>query len=138
MCGCHGDDEHDRKVAEYQKKLAEMEKSRIIAGPSEPTFEEKHGIKLHLPLAETDFLCILDALKLSYNVFAERGTDVPIPKLWHSEGLTIPPNLDDIQKVYQIIGEVNRGRHSQEVYRAYVDKNGSVVYLENTYSYAPP
>ncbi len=113
-----------------------MEKAGIIAGPSEPTFEEKHRIKLHLPLPEAEFLRILDTLKLKYRVFAERGTDVPIPSFWHAETLKYPPNPDNIQKVYQIIGEIDHAQQSREKYRAYVDRNGLVVYLENTYAYS--
>jgi hypothetical protein len=138
ICACNGDGENRRKVEEYQKRLIEMEKSGIIAGPSEPTFEEKHGIKLHLPLAETEFLRILDTLKLERRVIAERGSDVPIPSLWHAGTLKHPPQLGDVQKVYQVIGEINKARKSQEVYRAYIDKNGLLVYLENTYWYSAP
>lgn len=115
-----------------------MEKSGIIAGPSEPTFEEKHGVKLNLPLAETEFLRILDTLKLEYRIFVERGTDVPIPIPWHADHLKHPPNVDEINKVYQIVGALDKARQSQEVYRAYIDKNGFLVYLENTYWYSPP
>ena len=113
-----------------------MEKTGIIAGPSEPTFEEKHGIRLHLPLLEIEFLRILDTLKLNYHVIAERDTNVPIPTPWHSEMLTRPLNLDNIQKVYQIAGEIDHAQQSREKYRAFVDRNGFVVYLENTYAYS--
>jgi hypothetical protein len=139
MCSCDKAEQHRRNVAdEYQKKLVDMEKTGIIAGPSEPTFGEKHGIRLHLPLLEIEFLRILDTLKLNYHVFAERDTDVPIPMPWHSEKLTRPLNLDNIQKVYQITGEIDHAKQSREQYRAYVDRNGFVVYLENTYAYSGP
>jgi hypothetical protein len=115
-----------------------MEKAGIIAGPSEPTFEEKHGVKLNLPLAETEFLRILDTLKLNYHVYAERDSAVPIPTPWHSEKLTRPLNLPNIQKVYQITGEIDHTQQSREKYRAYVDRDGFVVYLENTYAYTGP
>lgn len=131
--------EHDsRRLQEYQKRLIDMEKAGIIAGPSEPTFEEKHGVRLNLPLPETEFLRILKTLKLEYNLYADRGSSVPIPSLIHGEGLKHPPNLAEINRVYQIMGDIDRTRKSQEVYRAYVDKNGFVVFLENTYSYAAP
>jgi hypothetical protein len=138
MSNCNGDEEHRREVADYRKKLIEMEKSGIIAGPSEPTFEEKHGVKLHLPLSEADFLRILETLKLERRVMAERGSNEPIPPLWHAETLKHPLKLDDVQRVYQVLGEVDKARKSQEVYRAYIDKNGFLVYLENTYWYSPP
>jgi hypothetical protein len=52
--------------------------------------------------------------------------------------LAHPPNLDDIQRVYQITGEIDHLQQSREVYRAFVDRNGLVVYLENTYAYSAP
>jgi hypothetical protein len=136
LYACDRAEQHRRRVVEeYQKRLIEMQKSGIVAGPSEPTFEEKHRIRLHLPMSEAEFLRILDSLKLSYRVFAEQGTDVPIPTPWHSDKLTHQINLDTIQKVYQILGEIDHAQQSREIYRAYIDKNGQLVYLENTYGY---
>lgn len=118
----------------YQQRLKIMEKSGVVAGPSEKTFEESHGIKLHLPMPADEFLRTLHRLKLRYSVYAKRNTKEPIPAPWHSDKL----NLDSIRRVYQIYGNVDATQQSREMYRAYEDKTGQIVYLENTFVYAGP
>ncbi len=126
----------DRKrvAAEYQKRLPEMERSGIVAGPGEKTFEENQGVKLHLPMPEDEFLELLRRLNLSYDIHGEAGTKAEIPLPWHSDRL----DISTMQRAYQIYGQpgrLNPRLPGQEMYRAYVDKSGRVVYVENMFGY---
>lgn len=88
-------------------------------------------------MSEAEFLRVIDTLKLSYQVSADRATDGPIPKpFWRSGNQGNQIELDAIQKVYGIDGEKDYTHQSREGYRAYVDRNGFVVYLENAYQYS--
>jgi hypothetical protein len=132
---CDKEEEHRKHVAaDYQKRLPEMIKSGIVAGPEEGTFEENQGVKLHLPMPEAQFLELLRGLKLPYDIHGEAGTKTEIPLPWHSDRL----DISKMQRTYQIYGQ--RGRLNprypgQEMYRAYVDKSGRVVYIENMFGY---
>lgn len=51
MVSCDDVSEDNAKMArEYQKRLIAMEKSGVVAGPSEKTFEETYNLTLNLPL----------------------------------------------------------------------------------------
>jgi hypothetical protein len=132
---CDKEEEHRKHVtADYQKRLPKMIKSGIVAGPEEGTFEENQGVKLHLPMPEDQFVALLKRLKLEYEVVGERGTQMIIPTPWHSDKLDISP----MQRAYQIYGQpgrLNPRLPGQEMYRAYVDKSGRVVYIENMFGY---
>ncbi len=133
LTSCDGQNQANR-AAEYQKRLALMEQAGVVAGPSEPTFEEKHNVKLHLPLAEEKFLEMLNELNLPYELDGERGTVMIIPTPWHSKKL----DISRMQKAYHIFGKINPEQRSREMYRAYVDGTGRVVYVENAYGYTGP
>ena len=132
---CDKEEEHRKRVAaDYQKRLTEMIRSGIVAGPEEGTFEENQGVKLHLPMPEDQFVALLKRLTLKYEVVGERGTQMIIPIPWHFDRL----DISVMQRAYQIYGQ--RGRLNprlpgQEMYRAYVDKNERVVYIENMFAY---
>lgn len=119
---------------ESNKRLETMQQANIVAGPGEKTFAEKYGLNITLPMAEKDFLGILEHLKLRYELYGERGTNREIPPVRHSETI----DLAKMQKCYQIYGAVDRVRLIGEMYRAYVDKDQRVVYIENAFDYTGP
>ena len=122
------------RTGESSKRIETMKQANIVAGPGEKTFAEKYGLNISLPMSETDFFALLDRLKLRYEKYGERGTDMELPPPWHSETL----DLSRIQKSYQIYGNIDRARRVGEMYRAYVDKDHRVVYIENAFSYTGP
>lgn len=128
------DADHDLRVAEYQKRLPAMERSGIVAGPGEKTFEEYYGVKVPLPMPEAEFLALLDRLKLPYELNGERGTQMIIPSPKHSKTV----DASQMQKSYQIYGEIDPLHRSRAMFRAYVDEAGRVVYLENMFGYEGP
>ena len=95
-----------------------MEKAGIVAGAGEKTFEENQGVKLDLPMPEEQFLELLKRLNLEY----EAQTIIPSP--WHTDNL----DTSKMRRAYQIYGRVDSARTFAEIYRAYVDQAGQVVY----------
>jgi hypothetical protein len=121
-------------AAEYNQRLRGMAKSGIVAGPGEKTFEESQGVKVSLPIPEDNFLALLNRLKLPFEVIGERGTNAIVPHPWHSDTL----DISKIQRAYQIYGKIDRAHQSREMYRAYIDRGGRVVYIENMFGYSGP
>ena len=101
----------------------------IVAGPQEKTFSEKYNQNIQLPMPEDAFLAILDHLQLKHELFGETGTNKVIPSMRWSNTIDVLK----IQRCYQIYGN-SRG----EMYRAYVDKNRNVIYVENAFQYIGP
>jgi len=87
--------------------------------------KESQGVKLQLPMSEDQFLELLKRLNLSYDL----QTIIPTP--WHSKKL----DVSKMQRAYQIYGKTDRARQVAEMYRAYVDESGRVVYIENMFGY---
>jgi hypothetical protein len=85
-------------------------------------------------MAEGDFLKVLSRLKLDYESCGSRDGSIalPVPRQ--------PPRADlsAAYFCYEIIGGLDPKRHIGERYRAYVDKEHRVFYIENAYSYAGP
>lgn len=132
LVSCNSHDVRRKEIAEeYKKRLPAMEQSGIVAGPGEKTFEETYRVKVHLPIPEREFLALLDRLKLRYEILGDRATKVGISAPWHSSTL----DLSQIEREYQIYGKVDRVRKVAEGYRAYVDKQGQVIYMENMFAY---
>jgi len=121
-------EERRRVAAEYQKRLPEMVKRRIIAGPTEKTFEENQGVNVHLPIREEEFIALLKRLNLDYD--DQGDTVIPQPH-WKPDAI----NEFQIQHTYQIYGKIDREHQFREIYRAWIDKNGQVVYIENMFGY---
>ena len=76
-------------------------------------------------MPEDQFLELLKRLNLSYDF----QTIIPTPR--HSKKL----NVSKMRRTYQIYGKADRARQAAEMYRAYVDDNGRVIYVENTFGY---
>lgn len=106
----------------------------IVAGSGEQTFEEKYGIEVPLPMAENEFLALVRRLGLSYSVCGERGTANPLP----SPRQRTTVDLGEASKCYDIDGSVDPIQHIGERYRAFLNPDRQVIYIENTYSYTGP
>ncbi len=106
----------------------------IIAGTGERTFAEKYDLFLKLPMRQSEFVALLHKLHLLYEVCGDRATNMEIPPARHSRSLDVLR----IQKCYQIYGSIDRSRGIGEMYRAYVDQEDRVVYIENAFSYTGP
>ena len=107
---------------EYQKRLSEMKRSGIVAGTREKTFDENYKVKVRLPMPEKQFIALLKHLKLSYELFGE----VPTPL--HSRSL----DVSKVRRCYHVYGD------ARKKYRAYVDRDNRVIYIENAFTYPIP
>jgi hypothetical protein len=110
-----------------QPSNSSMIKSNVVAGPGEKSFEENYNVKLHLPMRESEFVALLDRMRLRYDQSGERSHVIPQP--WYRRDL----DLLRMEKIYQIYGANDHVRKVAEEYRAYVSKNGEVVYVENMF-----
>jgi hypothetical protein len=99
--------------------------SNIASGPREETFNQRYNLNISLPMPEKKFLDLLDHLKLSY----EPTSEVLVPL--HSRNF----DLSKIKRSYQIYGDTGR---IGKKYRAYVDREDRVVYIENAFTYPIP
>jgi hypothetical protein len=71
----------------------------------------------------------LKSLGLQYEVMRDWANGMDISPLWHSEAM----NLSEISASLSNYGEVDRVRHVGKDYAAYVDRNGQIVYVENSF-----
>jgi hypothetical protein len=108
--------------------------TNIVAGPNEQNFAQRYDPTMTLPMAETAFVRKLDQLGLPYELQGQGGTagDIEQPRL--STSL----DLSKVTKVYRIYGAADQGRQVTEAYRAFVDAQGQVVYVENNFQYTGP
>lgn len=111
-------------------EAATVKQNNIVAGYGEKTFSERYNLNIALPMPEAKFLALLDRLKLHYEVYGERGTDSGLPSPRQSTKF----DLSKAEKCYEIYGGVDHG----EGYRAFVDKDHQVIYIENAFSYTGP
>lgn len=128
VCCDKSEEERKRVAAEYQKRLPEMVKSRIVAGPREKTFEENQGVRLYLPMPENEFIALLKRLNLE---FYDEGEEVIPAAHWKPDAI----DETQIRRAYQIYGKVDHEHQFREMYRAWVDKNDQVVCIENIFGY---
>lgn len=108
--------------------------SRVAAGPGETNFFEQYHLKITLPISESKFIAILDRLKLSYDKCGERGTGMAIPPPMWSNAV----DMSKVQTCYQIYGGEDSVHRVGKLYRAYVDQNHQVIYVENAFAYTGP
>jgi hypothetical protein len=133
LVSCDRAQQREQITEDYKRRLPTMEQSGIVAGPGERTLEENDGLQISLPMPEKQFLALLDRLKLRYDIENERPGIIPVP--FHCHAI----DLSRIQKAYRIYGkQFDSVRVLGEVYRAYVDKDGNVVCIENTFVYDGP
>jgi len=115
------------------KIMTNSNRNNIVAGPGEKTFAENYALKISLPISEREFLSLVGRLGLHHEHYGERNTAMIIPTPRHSKF-----DLANIEKCYKIYGRVDRANHVGMDYRAYVDQNHRVVYIENDFSYPAP
>jgi hypothetical protein len=111
-----------------------VKQTDIVAPPGEPSFPEKYHLKLTLPMPESDFIALLDRLKLYRQTCDERGTDNGLPTLRQQSTI----DVRCFQKCYDIIGDRDLVRRIGEGWRAFTDRNHRVIYIENDFSYTGP
>ncbi len=108
--------------------------ANIISGHNEPTFTENFGIDLNLPISEREFRSLLEVRGIQFRMIdaSNKNEALPVPRHRH--------NMDslELKKMYEIYGGVDSDRHIGRRFRAYVDTNGMVVYIENAFSYTGP
>lgn len=104
---------------------------RIAAGRNEKAFDEEYGLSMHLPMAAAEFSALLERLGLKQDVVwqdSKRGV-FPPPAL--------SPDLLNGFRVAAVLVVYGRNQ-SGKSYRAYLDDNNQVVYIENHYAYPNP
>jgi len=115
-----------------QRKPDEKERSTIVAGAGEKTFSDKYHLSITLPMSEKEFLALLGRLNLHYDSCGERGMAAGVPPARHATSI----DLSEAQKCYEIAGE--RTSSFDEWYRAFVNKDHNVIYIENAFAYTGP
>lgn len=115
-------------AGENKDRQAEKEQPNIVAGPHEETFAERYHLSISLPMPERAFLDVLRRLTLSYELVGRSDTFNGILSPIHSHNL----DLSKMQRCYQINGGGGK------IYRAYVDRDDRVVYIENSFIYPIP
>jgi len=122
-CACGGGNQDDAAGIRTQ--------GNVVAGPGEKTFTDKYGLSWSLPIAEADFLLVLNRLNLRYRVDRERGVSavIPVPR----KGTSL--DISSIQRIYVIDGGYDPIHRVTERYRAYVNRERQIVYIENNFVY---
>lgn len=111
-----------------------MKQPNIVAGPGEATLAERYHVTISLPMPERNFIGLLRRLNLRFELCGGEGTPQPFPPpRW-----TSPANLTNAVKCYDIDGDVDQAHHTSESYRAFLDHNNQVIYIENTFAYTGP
>lgn len=106
----------------------------IAAGPGEKNFSQQYHLDISLPIPEGRFIALLKQLGLSYDKCGERGTNMEIPPPKWSNKI----DLSMVQTCYQIYGATDKARRIGKIYRAYVDRDHRVIYIENAFAYTGP
>lgn len=103
----------------------------IVAYPGELPFDKQYNIVIKLPMKEVDFIRKLDVLSLKYSIVGDpkKGLANPSPRI--SDRLSD----NDIALVYQIYGGLDKNKSVGRTYRAFVNKNDNVIYIENAFEY---
>lgn len=116
----------------YGKKS--MKSTDIVAGDNEKNFSERYNVTIRLPMSKSRFLTLLNELGLHYESCGERGigTGLPVPRHTPTVDLSIA------QRCIEVDGDIDARRHIGKRYRAYMNKNDQVFYIENAFSYTGP
>lgn len=106
----------------------------IVAGYGEKTLVEEFNLPVILPMKGTAFLALVDGLKLHRESCGERGSEHELPPPRQVSGV----DLSNAVKCIEIDGDVDAVRHIGKRYRAFLDANDNVIYIENAFSYTGP
>lgn len=106
----------------------------IRGGRGEPTLDQRYGLTITLPMPEAEFVGMIQRISLPIHRAGERGSDYPIlrrPR--HNREI----DMSMISHGYVIDGGYHPDLRRNEIYRAYVNRDDQVVYVENAYEYPP-
>lgn len=109
------------------ERVATVKQTDIVAPPGEPSFPQKYHLKLRLPMPESEFVALVDRLKLYRQTCGEHGTNDALPTLRQQSTI----DVTRFQKCYDIIGDRDLARRIGEGWRAFTDRNHRVIYIEN-------
>lgn len=106
----------------------------VRGGHGEPTLDERYGLVISLPMPEAQFVEMIRGVPLPIHRAGERGSDHPtLMRPFHYRGF----DMSAVSHGYLVDGGYNRERQRNELYVAYVDRSGNVVYVENQFGYPP-
>lgn len=103
----------------------------VAAGSGEQSFTERYRVDLTLPISEERFLSMVQNLKLAYVPCGGQHSGGSIPEPRHLTTV----DLSRTVRCYEVGGDVDEIRHIGRRYRAFVDSNNNVIYVENAFSY---
>ncbi len=106
----------------------------IATGPGEESFSQQYHLDISLPMPESRFIALLKQLGLGYDKCGGSGTNMEIPPPKWSNKI----DLSSVQTCYQIYGTNDKTRRVGKIYRAYVDRDHRVIYIENAFAYTGP
>lgn len=108
--------------------------ANIVAGHGEPSFTENFGLKVDLPMDEAEFRFLLESGKIDFRLIDGSNPNeiLPVPRHRQSNDVV------KYRKMYEIYGGVGLDGRARKTFRAYVDANSMVVYIENAFSYTGP
>lgn len=104
------------------------------AGPNEPTFAEAYDPSIRLPMGIEEFEALLKKLGLHYSVLSGPNPSSAMPLPSKDSGIS----RDDLAQCIQIYGKRNDAERSMQIFRAYVNKESQVFYVENAFAYTGP
>jgi hypothetical protein len=107
---------------------------RIVAGPHEKNFADEYHLKITLPIPEKEFVALVDRLHLLHGSCGERGTERQIPPPKWSDKI----NMSAVQSCIQIYGKKDVAHRIGKMYRAYINGEHMVIYIENAFAYTGP
>lgn len=105
--------------------------SVIVGNDGELPFDKQYHLSITLPMQEEKFLELLKRLHLECSILGDRSQGLAIPKPRFAE----KPDENNIRRVYQVYGGVDQSNRFGRVYRAFVNKAGEVIYIENAFEY---
>lgn len=111
-----------------------VKQTRIVAGYGEENFATRYNLDLDLPMPKSQFLALLSKHGLQYQSCGERdiGAGLPVPR--HTPTV----DLSTAKKCLEIFGDIDNVKHTGKRYRAFVNGNQEVFYIENSFSYTGP
>ena len=101
----------------------------MIGGTNEPTFEEFFDVHLQSPMRESVLIAMLKERGIQYRIISNN-----LPPSRHRREL----DVSKYDRVIEIYGGVSNAPPVAQIFRAYIDKQGEVEFIENAFAYAPP
>ena len=111
-----------------------MKQTDIVAGYGEKTFPQTYNIKLSLPVREDDFIALVKKLGLHYQLCGRRGSEAGLPPARQETSV----DFSKAQTCYEIDGDRDPVRHVGKAWRAFINQDRQVFYIENVFAYTGP